>query len=312
MEWKNNNPGRLSGAPLRPSREKTQSAKTAPSPAPAARARARPASFRMSASLHSRRRLFIGYAETRMDATVPPPPNRLSSKPLSFSMCDCIARLCDPGELSSVDSSCASNRSSEENEPRCLRPAEATHPSSSPSTCTTTTRGGMLCAPFGWRSGEGFGDGLRKIPTSRSGGDAGTIAAFASSPSEFHMKDISLGVAEVNSEFPPLNSNGAARSGRASIFVKDEPSSSWDRLERLGERSPSESSDRCKKEMAEKLPCCRPKDALSASRAATSSRARDERLRKLGPRSSRTSAPPTTTEGIEVRSTETCALNSSP
>jgi hypothetical protein len=41
MEWKNNNPGRLSGAPLRPSREKTQSAKTAPSPAPAARARAR-------------------------------------------------------------------------------------------------------------------------------------------------------------------------------------------------------------------------------------------------------------------------------
>ena len=73
MEWKNNNPGRLSGAPLRPSREKTQSAKTAPSPAPAARARARPASFRMSASLHSRRRLFIGYAETRMEATVPPP-----------------------------------------------------------------------------------------------------------------------------------------------------------------------------------------------------------------------------------------------
>jgi hypothetical protein len=35
------------------------------------------------------------------------------------------------------------------------------------------------------------------------------------------MKDISLGVAEVNSEFPPLNSNGAARSGRASIFVKE-------------------------------------------------------------------------------------------
>ena len=124
------------------------------------------------------------------------------------------------------------------------------------------------------------------------------------------MKDISLGVAEVNSEFPPLNSNKDARSGptRASTFVEElPPSSSVERLDMLGERSPSESSDRCKKEMAEKLPCCRPKDALSAS-----SRARDERLRKLGPRSSRTSAPPTTTEGIEVRSTETCALNSSP
>ena len=86
MEWKNNNPGRLSGAPLRPSREKTQSAETASSPARAARARARPASFRMSL-VYIRGAAFLSATPRRAWKRPSPPPRTAGRPNLSPSRC---------------------------------------------------------------------------------------------------------------------------------------------------------------------------------------------------------------------------------